>query len=282
MAEGLPELFTQSRMPSAEELSHAVVQVKKVQKHQADPRLQSYYDRLQRAASWLAKARKISRDPEATFMFSWVALNALSAVRAEVFETQWWKEEGRARPKFVEQQNGQNDRLVLEWFLWRASGLDVDCKLLRGVIEDRWNDVQTIIQTKYLLPAYWKWSAKDLKHVLERDEKTVKAAIGLEGNQKMIYCALCQIIIWRLRTLRNQIFHGCATDLHSRRRSAGESELEVGARLLIELLWAFLMLMASDVGQVCYWPPVPYPRDGSLQHQPFNASWLPTEKRLDR
>jgi hypothetical protein len=186
MADGLLELFTQRQVPSPEELGRAVVQIKKLQKHQSDAQLQGYYDRLQRAASWLAKAGKTVRDPEATFIFSWIALNALSAVRTEVFKTQWWEEEGKTRPKLVEQRNDQNNPRELEWFLWRVSGLDIDGKLLRGVSEDHWDDIQAILQTRYLLSAYWafKRQAKDIERSLEVSEKTARAAIGLVIDRK--------------------------------------------------------------------------------------------------
>ena len=131
---------------------------------------------------------------------------------------------------------------------------------------------------------YWTWKSQtetELERLGISGERTVKAAIGLNLSRENTYRALQEIIVWRLRTLRNQLFHGCATDTYSKRRDSGESELEAGGRLLEALVWSFLRLMTTESSRVMYWPPIPYPRVRSAQHQPFNNSWLPTIKRAN-
>jgi hypothetical protein len=262
-------------------LEQVVVEVKKLQ-HHSDARTQGYYDRLQRACSWLAKAKRAS-DPEAGFIFSWIALNALCGVRPEVFKTEWWKREEKSRPSLNKQQYDDEVPRELEWFLWRMCNLDIDGRGLRGVIEVGWAHAKAVLRTRYLMSNFWvwKWTEEEIERWQDLSEKKVKDAISRVIDPKKMYQALCEIIVWRLRTLRNQLLHGGATDTHSKRRAAGESELEAGRRLLEELVWAFLALMGTESGRTRYWPPIPYPRAGSPQHQRFDASWLRAMSRQD-
>ena len=272
--EGLARILGWHELPSAAQLESVVLELKKWQRDHAT---QGYYDRLRRACSWLAKAKKVS-DPEAGFVFSWIALNALCAVRPEVFKTDWWKREDRSRPSLDEQQNDDQVPRELYWFLWRICGLDVDGRVLRSVIEENWDDADTIVRTRYLMSSFWLWkwqTEKDIERWATSSERTIKSAIGPATDHEKMYRGLRVVIVWRLRILRNQLFHGCATDTHSKRRAAGKSELDAGWRLLSELVWAFLRLMATEAGVRSYWPPIPYPRARSAQHQRFDDSWLP-------
>ena len=263
--------------PSWEQLDDVVREIKKWQKDHADWKTQGYYDRLQRACSWLAKTRTAS-DPEARFVFSWIALNALCGVRREVFETSWWKTEERLLPSVRERKRNDDVPRELEWFLWRICGLDVDQQILRGAIEDHWNDAKLILRTRYLMSNYWRWKWRtedDFEKWADKGERAVKDAIGLAPTREKMYRALREVTVWRLRTLRNQLFHGSATDTHSKRRDSGKSELEAGERLMGALVWAFLKLMAAPSGRAMYWPPIMYPRARSVQHEAFNHNWLP-------
>ena len=274
----LSEVFTRYKKPSPKELGQVVDEIKRLQRHQGTTRSQGYYDRLQRASSWLAKAKKIVDDPESKFIFLWIALNALGGVRHEVLKTGWWRNEERSRHSLNKQQSDDKVLLELEWFLWRVCSLDSAERALRSVIEDHWPDVETVLRARYIMSYYWhgNWQTEeDIDKRKKSSIRIVKDAISLGSDREKMYRALGEIIIWRLRTLRNQLFHGCATDTHSKRRAAGESELEAGSRLLEELIWAFLVLMAGESESARYWPPCPYPRAGSAQHQPFDASWLP-------
>src|SRR2546425_917748 len=206
--EVLARTLDRHEMPTAAQLDHVVVELKKWQKDHADRDAQGYYDRLQRACSWLTKAKRAS-DPEAGFVFSWIALNALYGVRPEILRTDWWKSEEGSRPPLDEQQYDDQAPRELEWFLWRICDLDVDRRVLRSVIEDHWDDTKTILRTRYLMSRYWawKWRTEDeFERRGDSGERTVKDAIGLVFSREKMYRALCEITVWRLRTLRNQLF----------------------------------------------------------------------------
>ena len=275
MSKLLFDVFSRHTKPSLEQLDQFISNSRQ---QQTDVKSQGYYDRLQRASSWLAKAKRLHTDSEARYIFLWIALNALYAIRPEVLDTPWWREEGELRPVMTKRQRDEKTQYELEWFLWRACCLNVGEKVLKNVLENHLSDVDKLISNRYLMSKYWIWKShieEEFDEWKETGLTTVKHAISSLNDQKKMYRALREIIIWRLRILRNQLFHGCATDTHSKRRAAGESELEAGSRILEELIWAFLVLMASQSEQARYWPPSPYPRAGSPQHKPFDASWLP-------
>lgn len=275
MSRPLLKVFSCHIKPSLDELNQFILDLRQ---HQADATTQGFYDRLQRCSSWLVKARLIVEDCEARFIFLWISLNALCAIRSEVRDTSWWMKEKQQHPFLSKQAHDAQSAYELEWFLWRVCGLNVGERILKTVLEGHSDDVRRLIGNRYLMPNYWTWKWRDEEEIDQWKESgltIVREATGSLNDQKKMYRALREIIIWRLRTLRNQIFHGCATDTHSKRRARGESELEVGSRLLEELIWAFLVLVSSQSGQARYWPPSPYPRTESPQHEPVDRSWLP-------
>jgi len=220
----------------------------------------------------------MATDLEGRFICSWIALNSLCGVRHDVLRTPWWTKEERARPSLNKRQVDDNAPRELEWFLWKVCGLDADERILRSVIEDHWPDIEAVLTSRYIMSYYWKRSWKteeDIEKWKNSRMKIVKDAIGLKSDKEKVYEALCEIVIWRLRTLRNQLVHGCATDMYSKRRAAGESELEAGSRSLEVLVWSFMVLMVGESEHTRYWPPIPYPRHGSPQHKRFHDSWMP-------
>lgn len=274
----IKEVFSRKEIPNPSELDQVVAELKKLQRNYSEAKEQGFYDRLQRACSWLAKAKRIAVNPEAEFIFGWIALNALCGIRQEVFITEWWEKEKILHPAF---RQPQNKRVLeeLEWFLWHIIALDIDGRILRDIIKRRFSDIKTVVRTRYLMPGFWKWKCRteaDIKKAADMSERRIKDSISGSSvfDQEKLYWILFEVLIGRLRILRNQLFHGCATDTQSKRRSSGGSELEAGTRILIDMVWAFLTLMATESGQSCNWPPIPYPRADSLQHGEFDPSWL--------
>jgi hypothetical protein len=96
----LHEMFSRDKKPSSEDLDGVVKEIKLL--NQGDLERQGYYDRLQRASSWLAKAKRTSKDSEGRFIFLWIALNALCGIREDAFNDAWWKREDKGRHWRVE------------------------------------------------------------------------------------------------------------------------------------------------------------------------------------
>ena len=279
------QVLAQPDVPEAAVLEQLVVDLKRLQKGHVSVRTQGYYDRVQRGLSWLAKSKRCTEDPESGFIFAWIALNALCGLRTEVLDTPWWEQERSSCLLWTKEGSGPPDPEIpseLEWYLWRISGLDEVGSVVRRVIKGRQADLETILRTEYLISRYWFWrwrNATDISQWRNDGEAIVQAAIGPSPGRVALYSALCEIIVWRLRTLRNQLFHGSATDMHSKRRDSGQSELEAGWRLLSELVWAFLGVMATPSARAAYWPPSPFPRAGSPQHRKLRLDWLSQDAR---
>lgn len=274
----LSDMLASRKSLTPEGLEGIVKQIKSLQPVSID--MQGYYDRLQRGASWIAKAKRTDGDSEGKFIFLWIALNALYGVREDVVKSSWWTRGENFPPFLSKSDNEEKGPRELEWFLWRISGLDLGLGILTRSFEAHENDIEIILRTKYLMPHYWSWKLRTSEEIDDRiraSRKAIKLAVSPSGNREATYRALGEILVWRLRTLRNQLFHGCATDTHSRRRILGDSEIEAGSRLLEEFNLAFIKLMASEPGRNRFWPPCRYPRAGSSQHQPLDASWLPTK-----
>lgn len=58
-------------------------------------------------------------------------------------------------------QGDDRDSRELEWFLWRACGLDLGQGILKRLIGTHLSDIKIIIQVKYLMPNYWSWEYKE-------------------------------------------------------------------------------------------------------------------------
>ncbi len=137
--------FAQHDVPDSSRLEQIVVELKRLQKGRVEARTQGYCDRVQRACSWLAKSLRDTHDPESGFIFTWIALNALCGVRPEVLSTKWWGKERASRPASTKYQGDDPVPSELEWYLWRVSGFDRDGRVIRGVFEERWDDVLTVL-----------------------------------------------------------------------------------------------------------------------------------------
>lgn len=114
MTDSLEEVFSKYKQPTTAELRKVVVEIKKLQKSNASISDQGYYDRLQRASSWLAKATQIAGDAEATFIFLWIALDALSSIRPEVLSTEWWTKQRSHSPQSI------SDKVVMAREKWNG------------------------------------------------------------------------------------------------------------------------------------------------------------------
>lgn len=204
---------------------------------------QGYYDRLQRAHSWLVRAQNIARSPDARddlegqFISYWIALNALYARRRT--------ERGDVRES--------------KWLLNFLCDLDRHGEL-RFAVGTVKRQADTLLQKKYLSKIYWDHGTTPrMKEVLSREGQKAKEAWS-NGDIK----EYLDILFQRLHVLRNQIFHGCSTD----RRSLNRGSLKPAVAIL-EALVPVLVEIMRRFGASRPWPLVEYPRDGSPQNPDY-------------
>lgn len=180
--------------------------------------------RTHRSISWIARAAAlIDDDPDAAFIFSWIAFNAAYA-----------KDMGDDPESFA-RADFQNffDALVrcdpkgrIDYEIWHH---------FEGVVAE-------LLDNKYIFSPFWKFQNGDAQYNnwQVRFENAKKAAqYAIEGRETV---KLLSILFDRLYVLRNQLVHGGATWNSKMNRK----QVRDGAALLLSLLPVFVDTMISN------------------------------------
>ncbi|HET6633170.1 MAG TPA: hypothetical protein VFG73_10745 [Rhodanobacteraceae bacterium] len=187
--------------------------------------------RIHRAISWLARAEAEADDPDARFVFLWIAFNA---AYAQEFGSE------------------TSTRQQLEAFFARLVGLDGDKRLAGLLFSQFTGPIRTLIDNKFVFEPFWKAMREhDPSDHWEREfHGSNKAALrALMGNRAdKVLC----VVFARLYVLRNQLLHGGATW----NSSINRAQVKDGANLLSALLPVILELMLAhpdvDFGEILY------------------------------
>jgi hypothetical protein len=199
---------------------------------------QGYWDRLQRAESWIQRALDIQDwdDQHGPFIFYWIALNALYGRH---HDSQRWDEQD------------------LAWFLQRVCEMDLEQGKIPEIVHAHKRKADRLLNDQFLLKAYWRdGPGATIKQILKNEFFEAQSAFD-QGK----ISGYLQILFRRLRVLRNQIFHGCSTD----RRSLNQTSLQPALEILEKLVPQFHDTF-RNFGQNYDWPKIPYPRKDSPQH----------------
>ncbi len=191
--------------------------------------------RLHRAASWLLRAGQEEEDPDARFLFLWIAFNAAYG---------------------GEFGNEQRGRALLDAYIARILALDGAGVLHAALFRTYSGPVRTLLANRYVFAPFWKglrehdagerWKAsfdrasrRAMRALVDKDTATVLA-----------------IVFDRLYVLRNQLVHGGAT--HGSK--VNRAQVRDGARLLQALVPPCITLMLEhpdcDFGPIA-WPVLP-------------------------
>lgn len=204
---------------------------------------QGYFDRLQRARSWIAKAQAVVAghpdgwdDIHAQFIFYWIALNALY---------------GRGRLDQV------SDTRDLDWFLGLVCDFDVSTATIRTALAQVRRPAARLLGEKFLFEPYWdKGTTPKVESMLRAEKDAATEALD-RGDVTRYLKALLR----RLRVARNQVFHGSSTDRSERSRMSLQPAVSV-----LEVLVPALVDVVEMHGKDRSWPSIPYPR----AHSPLN------------
>lgn len=150
---------------------------------------QGYYDRLQRAYSWVGRSRGTA-DGEEKFIFSWIALNALYG-RAE-------NNRPRKNPSGNTAENEESKAEAdLEWFLGEICRVDDDHVLL-GELESLKEPILQIAGDQYLCGAYWYGDPRTkVEAIISFDKRAVSDALKKRNSLE----CLRVLFVSRLRVL---------------------------------------------------------------------------------
>ena len=150
--------------------------------------------RIRRAQSWLDRAeRESSNDPDAAFIFYWIAFNALYAVDGsdDASETNEWE--------------------YFNDYFRKIAQLDIEHKIHTIAQEKLSDPIETLLDNPYVFRLFWKHQSntgdcKDWRDSLEKSKEKMKFALGDRDCRPVL-----EIIFDRLYVLRNQLLHGAAT-----------------------------------------------------------------------
>lgn len=187
--------------------------------------------RLHRALSWLGRAERESKDPDAAFLFLWIAFNAAYA-----------REFGHA----------ENERQRLSEFITALLAADPD-KTLHGIVFQQFSGpIRTLIDNKFVFEPFWRALREhDSSNRWEASfAASHKAALGsiMSGDTATVL----SIVFDRLYVLRNQLVHGGATW----NSSINRAQVKDGVRILTATVPAIVALMLEhpelELGDVLY------------------------------
>lgn len=200
-------------------------------KRDADKYPESTRVRLHRALSWLGRAEREDKDPDATFLFLWIAFNAAYA-----------REFGQ----------DENERQRLGQFLAPLLAADRGKTLHAIVFKQFAGPIRTLVDNKFVFEPFWRALREhDSSNRWEASFKAShKAALGsiMKGDTATVL----SIVFDRLYVLRNQLVHGGATW----NSSVNRAQVKDGVRILSALIPAMLEQMLErpelEFGEVLY------------------------------
>ena len=146
--------------------------------------------RIHRAISWLSRSEREQDDPDARFIFLWIAFNA-----AYASEFGFEKSEHDQANAFIE----------------HVLAHDAQKHLHRALFEQFTGPIRTLIENRYVFEPFWR--------ALRNHESGDAWKLSFEASRKRAMHALMNgetatllsIVLTRLYVLRNQLIHGGAT-----------------------------------------------------------------------
>lgn len=190
--------------------------------------------RLQRALSWLERAGREDADPDAQFVFLWVAFNAAYA------------------SEFSSLDDGGCERGRFSRFLGKLVALDDGKSLARLVFEQFSGPVRMLLDNHFVFEPFWR--------AVREHDPSERWKAAFTGSKKLALASIVAgdaattlaIVLDRLYVLRNQLIHGAAT-------WGGEinrGQVNDGVRIMRSMVPAILSIMINhpeaEFGDVAY------------------------------
>lgn len=187
--------------------------------------------RIHRGISWLARAEQEVDDPDAAFIFLWIALNAAYA-----------HEFGFEERELVQ----------IRRFIAVLEEHDVEQRLHAVLFRQFSGPIRTLIDNRFVYEPFWRalrehdGSGRWEQHFSDSRETAMRAVLDKRVD------VLLQVILDRLYMLRNQLLHGGTTWASSVNRA----QLRDGVAILGTLVPVILKLMVEmkdvELGQEIY------------------------------
>lgn len=200
-------------------------------KRDADKYPESTRIRLHRALSWLGRAEREAKDPDAAFLFLWIAFNAAYA-----------REFGQ----------GENERQRLTEFITTLLAEDRDKILHTLVFQQFSGPIRTLIGNEFVFEPFWR--------ALREHDSSNRWETSFTSSHKAALASIMQgdtatvlsIVFDRLYVLRNQLVHGGATW----NSSINRAQVTDGVRILWAVIPSILHIILErsdfEFGDVLY------------------------------
>jgi hypothetical protein len=181
--------------------------------------------RVHRSISWIGRAEEEAarRDPDAQFIFLWIAFNA--AYAGELNERETPSERDAFRLYFQTLASADAQRVIYNALWWKFSG-----------------SVRLLLDNRYIFGPFWREAVSGGVSGGWRDAFEVSNRLAREALSTSDVGALLEIVFDRLYVLRNQIVHGASTWSGSVNRS----QIVDGAAVLAFLTPVFVDLMMDN------------------------------------
>ena len=190
--------------------------------------------RLHRTLSWLQRAEREPDDPDARFLFLWIAFNAAYGERDPLAE----------RPR---------EKDAFGAFFRKLGALDADRRLYDAVWNRFSGPIRMLLNNRFAFGPFWLWQNGDERFaqwraMFEGQRRSFnKAVIGQDTTR------ILSMLFDRLYTLRKQLVHGGATW----NSSVNRQQVRDGAEILGTLVPVMAELMMSNPHED--WGPPAYP-----------------------
>lgn len=194
--------------------------------------------RLHRALSWRQRAQQEEDDPDAQFIFYWVAFNAAYA------DDMAKATHGPERSRF-------------EDFFRKIVRYDADRAIYNAIWQRFAQSIRVLLTNRYVFQPFWNHhngvpGHADWEQRFEKSQKQVQAALARQDTLFIL-----SVLFDRLYVLRNQLIHGGATW----NSSVNRHQVRDGARILEFLLPLFLDVMMDHPEEDWGSPHYPVVRD---------------------
>ena len=189
--------------------------------------------RLRRSKSWLERARQEADDPDAAFVFYWIAFDAIYG------QSQSTGGDNDAREQF-------ND------FFRRVLSVDHSNKIPDTVWNNFSDSVRLLLDNEFVYWRFWRnvfSRNRDYKNWKEDFEEDKRRGLRTLANNNTK--GALNIIFDRLYVVRNQIIHGGATWRTGRNRE----QVRDGARIMALLVPIFVDVIESHPEDIDWDPP---------------------------
>lgn len=189
--------------------------------------------RVHRALSWLERAEREPDDPDAAFIFYWIAFNAAYA---------------QDRPRSLDWTERNHFADFFDTILSLDSG-----HMIYDAIWERFSDsIRVLLDNRFVFQPFWNHHAgrgyENWEHAFENSKRGVRRALAARDTSVIL-----STLFDRLYVLRIQLMHGGA----SWGSSVNRDQVRDGASILAFLVPLFVGLMMShpDID----WGPPDYP-----------------------